>query len=161
MKRILFLFKSGASINTVLFFLYKKFLNIFLKREIKRFKINNRLFLIKKKITRDYFSLNAYNFYSCLSKLKKNFKYLEIGSYEGNSALFVENYFNNVDQIIGKKIYSLRLDNNMSQSELGKKIGVSAQQLQKYENAKNRISAARLSLIAKVLDKDISYFYQT
>jgi len=73
----------------------------------------------------------------------------------------IENYFNNVDQIIGKKIYSLRLDNNMSQSELGKKIGVSAQQLQKYESAKNRISAARLSLIAKVLDKDISYFYQT
>ena len=66
-----------------------------------------------------------------------------------------------MDQIIGKKSYSLRLDNNMSQSELGKKIGVSAQQLQKYENAKNRISAARLSLIAKVLDKDISYFYQT
>ena len=66
-----------------------------------------------------------------------------------------------MDQIIGKKIYSLRLDNNMSQSELGKKIGVSAQQLQKYENVKNRISAARLSLIAKVLDKDISYFYQT
>ncbi len=66
-----------------------------------------------------------------------------------------------MDQIIGKKIYSLRLENNMSQSELGKKIGVSAQQLQKHENAKNRISAARLSLIAKVLDKDISYFYQT
>lgn len=55
----------------------------------------------------------------------------------------IENYFNNVDQIIGKK------------------IGVSTQQLRKYENAKNRISAARLSLIAKVLDKDISYFYQT
>ena len=62
----------------------------------------------------------------------------------------IENYFNNLDQIIGKKIYFLRLDNNMSQAELAKKIGVSAQQLQKYENAKNRISAARLSLIAKV-----------
>jgi transcriptional regulator with XRE-family HTH domain len=72
----------------------------------------------------------------------------------------IENYFNNVDQIIAKKIYSFRLDNNMSQAELAKKIGVSAQQLQKYENAKNRISAARLALIAKVLDKDISYFYQ-
>lgn len=94
MKRILFLLKSGASINTVLFFLCKKFLNIFLKKEIKKFKINNRFFLEKKKITRDYFSLNAYNFYSCLSKLGKDFKYLEIGSYEGNSALFVENYFN-------------------------------------------------------------------
>ena len=73
----------------------------------------------------------------------------------------IENYFNNVDQIIGKKIYSLRLDNNISQAELAKKIGISAQQLQKYENAKNKISAARLALIAKVLDKDISYFYQS
>ena len=50
MKRILFLFKSSASINTVLFFLYKKFLNIFLKREIKRFKLNNRIFLKEKKL---------------------------------------------------------------------------------------------------------------
>ena len=73
----------------------------------------------------------------------------------------IENYFNNVDQIIGKKIYFLRLDNNISQAELAKKIGISAQQLQKYENAKNKISAARLALIAKVLDKDISYFYQS
>jgi len=73
----------------------------------------------------------------------------------------IENYFNNVDQIIAKKIYSFRLDNNMSQAELAKKIGISAQQLQKYENAKNKISAARLALIAKVLDKDISYFYQS
>ena len=73
----------------------------------------------------------------------------------------IENYFNNLDQIIGKKIYFLRLDNNMSQAELAKKIGISAQQLQKYENAKNKISAARLALIAKVSDKDISYFYQS
>ena len=73
----------------------------------------------------------------------------------------IENYFNNLDQIIGKKIYFLRLDNNMSQAKLAKKIGISAQQLQKYENAKNKISAARLALIAKVLDKDISYFYQS
>lgn len=73
----------------------------------------------------------------------------------------MENYFNNLDQIIGKKIYFLRLDNNMSQAELAKKIGISAQQLQKYGNAKNRISTARLALIAKVLDKDISYFYQS
>jgi transcriptional regulator with XRE-family HTH domain len=73
----------------------------------------------------------------------------------------IENYFNNLDQIIGKKIYFLRLDNNMSQAEMAKKIGISAQQLQKYGNAKNRISTARLALIAKVLDKDISYFYQS
>ena len=73
----------------------------------------------------------------------------------------IENYFNNLDQIIVKKIYFLRLDNNMSQAELAKKIGISAQQLQKYGNAKNRISTARLALIAKVLDKDISYFYQS
>ncbi|BBB57366.1 hypothetical protein MPCS_01376 [Candidatus Megaera polyxenophila] len=37
----------------------------------------------------------------------------------------IGNYFNNVDQIIDKKIYFLRLDNNMSQAELTKKIGIS------------------------------------
>ena len=95
MKKILFLLKSEASIGTIFFFLYKKLLNLFLKKEIKKFKLKHQHSLSKKKITLDYFSLNAYNFYLCISKLKKNFNYLEIGSYEGNSALFVENYFNN------------------------------------------------------------------
>jgi hypothetical protein len=95
MKKIFFLFKSNASINTIFFFLYKKLLNIFFKKKSKIFKLLHKNFLKKKKITLDYFSLNAYNFYLCISKLKKNFKYLEIGSYEGNSALFVESNFNN------------------------------------------------------------------
>ena len=44
-------------------------------------------------MSNDYFSMNSYNFYKCLSNLKKDFKYLEIGSYEGNSALFIAKHF--------------------------------------------------------------------
>jgi len=44
-------------------------------------------------ITNDYFSSCAFYFYRLLSNLPKNFKYLEIGSYEGNSALYVSTKF--------------------------------------------------------------------
>lgn len=39
-------------------------------------------------------------------------------------------------------------------------LGVSYQQLQKYENGNNRVSAGRLYLIAHVLKVDVGYFYQ-
>lgn len=69
----------------------------------------------------------------------------------------------NIDHIdihIGQKIYQLRLAQGLSRQELGEKIGVTHQQCQKYEKGTNRISAGRLALIAKVLNKNISYFYQ-
>lgn len=65
-----------------------------------------------------------------------------------------------IDKHIGKKIYNLRLAQGMSRQELGEKIGVTHQQCQKYEKGTNRVSAGRLALIAKVLNKDISYFYE-
>ncbi len=65
-----------------------------------------------------------------------------------------------IDQHIGKKIYELRLARGMSRQELGQKIGVTHQQCQKYEKGTNRITAGRLMLIAKVLNKSIDYFYE-
>ncbi|MEQ9115441.1 MAG: helix-turn-helix transcriptional regulator [Rickettsiales bacterium] len=65
-----------------------------------------------------------------------------------------------IDKHIGQKIYKLRLALGMSRQELGDAIGVTHQQCQKYEKGTNRVSAGRLALIAKVLSKDISYFYQ-
>lgn len=99
MKKIIFLIKSKSTFGVIFFFLLKKIKNIFFKKKFKKFKLLHREFLKSKKITKDYFSLNAYNFYFCLSKIKNNFKYLEIGSYEGNSALFVANNFKNCDLI--------------------------------------------------------------
>ena len=99
MKKIIFLIKSKCPIEIVFLFLYIKIKNFFLKKKIKKYKLSHRELLKHKKITNDYFSLNAYNFYICLSRIKKNFKYLEIGSYEGNSALFIANNFKNCDLI--------------------------------------------------------------
>ena len=65
-----------------------------------------------------------------------------------------------IDKFIGNKIYSLRLAKGLSRQQLSKVIGVTHQQLQKYENGSNRISASKLALIAKALDLRIPYFYQ-
>jgi len=74
-------------------FLETKIKNIFIKSKIKYEKKKHKIFLSKKIISNDYFSANAFYFYDLLIKLPKNFKYLEIGSYEGNSALYVSTNF--------------------------------------------------------------------
>lgn len=66
---------------------------------------------------------------------------------------------NIIDSHIGKKIYELRLASGLSRQELGEKIGVTHQQCQKYEKGTNRVSAGRLVLIAKVLNKPAEYFF--
>ncbi len=68
-------------------------------------------------------------------------------------------YIEEIDKFIGGKIYSLRLAKGLSRQQLSKVIGVTHQQLQKYEKGSNRISVGRLVLIATALDKNIAYFY--
>ena len=92
-KKIIFLFKSEARIEIILLFLFQKITNIFIKNKIK---LEKRYFLklvSKSKISSEFFSVNAYNFYKHLSFLKSDFKYLEIGSFEGGSAIFVSEKF--------------------------------------------------------------------
>lgn len=48
----------------------------------------------------------------------------------------------------------------MSQIELAKKLGISLQQIGKYEGGDNRVSAARLFAIAKALDVSVMWFYK-
>lgn len=69
-------------------------------------------------------------------------------------------YIQEIDQFVGDKIYSLRLAKGLSRQQLSEVIGVTHQQLQKYEKGVNRISVGRLVLIAKALDKNINYFYE-
>ena len=73
----------------------------------------------------------------------------------------IDDQLDKIDKLIGKKIYNLRMDININRSDLAKKAGVSQQQIAKYEDATNKISASRLALLAKVLNKDISYFYES
>ena len=64
------------------------------------------------------------------------------------------------DVLLGVKIRSRRVEANMSQEELGNALGVSFQQVQKYEKGVNRVSAVRLQEIAAALGEEISYFTQ-
>ena len=52
-----------------------------------------------------------------------------------------------------------RLEQKISQAELGDKLGVSFQQVQKYEKGVNRVGAARLQQIASALDVPVTFFY--
>jgi transcriptional regulator with XRE-family HTH domain len=65
-----------------------------------------------------------------------------------------------VDTIIGVKIHELRISMGLSRQQLAEKIGVTHQQLQKYEKGTNRISAGRLAAIAKALKKPVSFFFE-
>jgi transcriptional regulator with XRE-family HTH domain len=56
-----------------------------------------------------------------------------------------------VDTLVGQNIRICRLQKGMSQTELGERIGVTFQQVQKYEKGANRVGASRLTMIADVL----------
>lgn len=64
-----------------------------------------------------------------------------------------------IDTIIGMKIHELRISMGLSRQQLAERIGVTHQQLQKYEKGTNRISAGRLAAIAKALNKSVSFFF--
>ena len=64
-----------------------------------------------------------------------------------------------VDIFIGNKIRELRLALGLSREQLSQNIGVTHQQLEKYETAKNRISAGRLLVIANALGESVADLY--
>ena len=66
---------------------------------------------------------------------------------------------NSVDVLVGKRVRMRRLELSLSQSELAEKIGVTFQQVQKYERGTNRISCSRLTQIASALNVKLAYFF--
>lgn len=64
-----------------------------------------------------------------------------------------------VDTHVGQKIRRRRVEMNLDQAALARCVGVSFQQIQKYERGINRVSASRLFDIACVLKVDVDYFF--
>src|ERR1035438_3208879 len=60
---------------------------------------------------------------------------------------------------LGKRIRLRRVEQKISQAELGDKLGVTFQQLQKYEKGVNRVGAARLQQVATALDVPVTFFF--
>lgn len=65
-----------------------------------------------------------------------------------------------LEKQIGQRMRERRLELGLTQQELGDKLGLSYQQIQKYETGLNRISAGRLYLVAKFLSADLDYFFE-
>jgi transcriptional regulator with XRE-family HTH domain len=64
-----------------------------------------------------------------------------------------------LDVYFGEKLRALRLATKISQDDLAKALGLTFQQIQKYEKGVNRISTATIVRIAAVLEVDVQYFF--
>jgi transcriptional regulator with XRE-family HTH domain len=64
-----------------------------------------------------------------------------------------------IDKEIGSRVRMRRVSIGMSQEKLGDMLGLTFQQVQKYEKGTNRISVGRLVDIAKILGVDIHFFF--
>jgi transcriptional regulator with XRE-family HTH domain len=65
-----------------------------------------------------------------------------------------------VDVYVGSRIRIKRVNLGMNQKKLGNQLGVSLQQVQKYEKGENKIGSSRLHEIAEILKVHVSYFFQ-
>ncbi len=64
-----------------------------------------------------------------------------------------------VDVHVGKRVRQRRWLVGMTQQQLGEKVGIKFQQIQKYETGSNRVSASRLWDIAEALDVPVTFFF--
>jgi len=66
---------------------------------------------------------------------------------------------NPVDVHVGHRVRMRRVLAGLSQEKLGDQLGLTFQQVQKYEKGSNRVSASRLYQIARILDVPVSFFF--
>jgi transcriptional regulator with XRE-family HTH domain len=67
---------------------------------------------------------------------------------------------NPIDALVGNRVRLRRMLIGMSQERLGEHLGLTFQQVQKYEKGVNRIGAGRLYQVAHILGVPINYFYE-
>lgn len=65
-----------------------------------------------------------------------------------------------VDRHVGRRVCEKRLALGYNQSDLGRALGLTFQQIQKYEKGTNRVSASKLWDIARFFKVDIGYFFE-
>jgi transcriptional regulator with XRE-family HTH domain len=65
-----------------------------------------------------------------------------------------------IDTAVGKRLRARRLEIGLSQGRLARSVGITFQQIQKYERGSNRVVASRLFDLARVLNVPIDYFFQ-
>lgn len=66
---------------------------------------------------------------------------------------------NPVDKYVGSRVRMRRIMLGMSQERLGEALGLTFQQVQKYEKGTNRVGASRIQQIAEILDVPVSFLF--
>src|SRR6202021_2315984 len=67
---------------------------------------------------------------------------------------------NPIDKHVGSRVRMRRMMLGMSQEKLGNSLGLTFQQVQKYEKGTNRIGASRLQQISQILQVPVSFFFE-
>jgi transcriptional regulator with XRE-family HTH domain len=67
---------------------------------------------------------------------------------------------NPIDTHVGSRVRLRRMMLGMSQEKLGEHLGITFQQIQKYEKGTNRIGASRMQAIARVLGVPVAFFFE-
>jgi transcriptional regulator with XRE-family HTH domain len=67
---------------------------------------------------------------------------------------------NPIDKHVGSRVRMRRMMISMSQEKLGERLGITFQQVQKYEKGTNRIGASRLHQIASILGVPVAFLYE-
>ncbi|MEG3619342.1 helix-turn-helix transcriptional regulator [Magnetovibrio sp. PR-2] len=65
-----------------------------------------------------------------------------------------------IDLHVGQRLKARRVGLRISQSEIGKALGVTFQQIQKYENGANRVGASNLFKLSQALNVNVGYFFE-
>ena len=108
--------KKKANFDVFLNFFLDRLKHPFIQYKKKRLSKLHQSFLKNKKTSEDYFSINVYYLDLILNKYFKEFSYLEIGSWEGSSALYILNNYKT------KKVYCVDVwDKDEKYEELYKK----------------------------------------
>jgi len=71
-----------------------------------------------------------------------------------------KNGINPIDKHVGARVRMRRLMRGLSQAALGDALGLTFQQVQKYEKGKNRIGASRLQHISQILQVPAKFFFE-
>jgi transcriptional regulator with XRE-family HTH domain len=75
-------------------------------------------------------------------------------------ALVEKKHPNPIDVHVGSRVRTRRLALGMSQEKLGAALGLTFQQVQKYEKGTNRIGASRLQHVSRILQVPVEYFFE-
>lgn len=65
-----------------------------------------------------------------------------------------------IDTHVGQRLRNRRAAMGLTQTHVAEKLGISFQQIQKYEQGRNRISASKLFDVAQILEVEVAYFFE-